>query len=171
MNFINSMKTELLNLFSFLKFTFMFIAVVWIIGYCIITFYENRFYKNGIPEHIGITHIIKTNSSGFLIREGCGGVIYRITEETAEKINKQGLAFLNQDLHGRGYRDPSERQSYEYYIFPPWQETPYQEPSESEIGTGAGRPVWMGGRVCSPMAGNTKRFLLRPSLVKALIIL
>jgi hypothetical protein len=53
-----------------------------------------------------------------LSREACGAVIFTLTQETINRIKRDGLAFFDGARQGRGY--PSQS----YYRYAPWKQTP-----------------------------------------------
>ena len=66
-----------------------------------------NYYMKFIPSQIGISYPVAFGSE-FGMREGCGVAIYRITKSTQEAINKEGLAFFDTALRGRGYINSSD---------------------------------------------------------------
>lgn len=105
-----------------MKYFFYFISILIIVSYSAIAIFKNDFYLKAIPAPIQIHKILKEREDGF-IRESCGGVIFQLSQSTIEKVEKQGLVFLNQDLHGRGYKDENERKRINY-TYNPWTKTP-----------------------------------------------
>lgn len=82
--------------------------------------YSPFFYKKAIPAQIEIDKVLKIKSeSGF--RDGCGGVIFKISDSTKNEVLKNGLNFLDKDLYGRGYK--GQKDQY-YYTYESWVETP-----------------------------------------------
>ncbi|MDD3019945.1 MAG: hypothetical protein PHX61_03060 [Alphaproteobacteria bacterium] len=105
----------------FLKYAFYWLVFILIAGYVSFKLYEPTFYKNAIPEQFEIEEILKIKSETW-ITGGCGGVIFKISDSTKNQVLKNGLNFLDKDLHGRGYKEVN-RERY-YYTYEPWVETP-----------------------------------------------
>ncbi|WUR12485.1 hypothetical protein E7V67_022715 [[Empedobacter] haloabium] len=79
--------------------------------------FQYIWYRKAIPEKIGITYPISTyDETGF--REGCGTIVFKLSDETLALIKKDGLKFLAGATQGRGH--PGEH----YYRYAEWQETP-----------------------------------------------
>lgn len=85
-------------------------------------------YRRAIPPEIGIASMIAEGSDASLFnlvvpasREACGGVVFRLSDETAAQLETRGLAYLGSARIGRGDKNgPNET----YGIYQPWQETP-----------------------------------------------
>ncbi|WP_156820220.1 hypothetical protein [Synechococcus sp. PCC 7336] len=75
-----------------------------------------------LPEKIEVSDVYRNKiSSG--ISEGCGAVIFTLTEEILEEINNQGLIFFNDATRARG----STRSNSRYYLYQRWQGTPLKQ--------------------------------------------
>lgn len=85
--------------------------------------FDTNFYRNALPEKIQVEGFVDAASDGVLLaREACGAVIYRLTHETIDAINSQGLSFFADARQGRGY--PVTHRKGPYYSYSPWKETP-----------------------------------------------
>lgn len=81
--------------------------------------FEDYWYRQVIPENIGLSYRITiTSNSGF--REGCGTAIYRLSNETAKAIQQKGLEYFTNSKQSRGYSD-------HYHKYGEWHETPRKD--------------------------------------------
>ncbi len=79
--------------------------------------YQYHWYSKAIPEKIGITYPVSMHdeTGG---REGCGTIVFKLSDRTLEMIKKDGLSFFVDATSGRGH--PGER----YYHYAEWKQTP-----------------------------------------------
>jgi hypothetical protein len=110
------------------------IKIFWIIGVVILILFagfkrsEGEWYIDLLPQELGVeTSYIEDGESG--LREGCGIVIFYLTQETIKKINTEKLGYFRNARisrkHDRRYGE--------------WKMTPLSPKSENaveEIGTG-----------------------------------
>jgi len=86
--------------------------------------FEDYWYRQAIPENIGLSYRISiTSDSG--LREGCGTAVYKLAGKTAESIKEQGLKFFEESGQARGHSD-------RYYTYGEWMETPRGDWARSE---------------------------------------
>lgn len=79
--------------------------------------YQYLWYAKAIPEKIGITYPVSTYAETGL-REGCGTIVFKLSDSTLAMIRKDGLAFFAGVTDGRGHPgDP-------YYRYAEWKRTP-----------------------------------------------
>lgn len=82
-------------------------------------------YSGIIPAKIGITYSIHIGGeSGF--REGCGAAIFRLSNTTADAIDREGLDFFNDVIYSRKSKE-------RYYTYSLWKETPVPDSWTSEV--------------------------------------
>src|SRR5688572_13725649 len=88
-------------------------------------FFETKFFRNALPIELETQGFATTGSDGGLVsalfefrREGCGGAIFRLTDEAREAIKTKGLAFFTNARHGRGY--PIADPLHHYYTYKMW---------------------------------------------------
>lgn len=109
---------------------FRSIANVFFSLVCIVTVFvlvwqlaSSYFFKNAIPQNLEITHILLQETHPSL-RESCGGVVFKISQATVDRIQEEGISFLNTDKVGRGYHFDRETTKSLYYTYEDWAETP-----------------------------------------------
>ena len=87
--------------------------------------FQYYWYAKAIPYKVGITYPISTYSeTGF--REGCGTIVFKLSDNTVETIKKERLKFFVGATQGRGH--PDDR----YYRYEEWKETPLPSSWTSE---------------------------------------
>lgn len=104
--------------YALLKKRKFFLAVL-IVAFPLLAYeaYQYHWYSKAIPEEIGITYPVSTyDESGG--REGCGTIVFKLSDHTLELIKKDGLSFFDGVTAGRGH--PGER----YYQYAQWKQTP-----------------------------------------------
>lgn len=86
--------------------------------------FEYDWYSGIIPAKIDITYAIHIGGeSGFL--KGCGGAIFRLSNATADAIDREGLDFFNDVIYSRKSKE-------RYYTYSSWKETPVPNSWTSE---------------------------------------
>ncbi len=79
--------------------------------------FQYHWFSQVIPKQLEITYPISIGEeSGF--REGCGAAVYKLSDKTIEKIQKNGLKFFEGARQGRGYQFDN------YYTYEAWKVTP-----------------------------------------------
>jgi hypothetical protein len=63
--------------------------------------YEYYWFTKVIPEKIGITYAVSIEEESAL-REGCGTVVFKVSDSTLEAIKKEGIHFFAEARQGRG---------------------------------------------------------------------
>lgn len=107
--------------------TVLVIAAVWLY----LAIHKTMFYRAALPAELGLTSELVTAGSCADVLDmilpvrpkAAGGALFRLDAETLAAIKRQGSAFFDDALLGRGYGDPSRRVTYRY-SYKPWQETP-----------------------------------------------
>lgn len=87
--------------------------------------FEYHWYSGIIPAKIGITYAIHFGGETGL-REGCGAAIFRLSNATADAIDREGLDFFNDVIYSRKSK---ERR----YTYSSWKETPVPDSWTSEV--------------------------------------
>jgi hypothetical protein len=77
-------------------------------------------HQDVLPPSIEVTALVSAREQTGLVREGCGGIIFQLSEPTVAAIEKQGLAFFADAIQARGHSLPSDS----YYRYAQWRETP-----------------------------------------------
>jgi hypothetical protein len=114
---------------------YLLAALIFLLPFISNEAFQYYWFAKAIPEKIGITYPISINQDiGF--REGCGTVVFKVSDRTLDAIKKDGLKFLSGATQGRGH--PGES----YYQYAEWKETPVP-PSWTSEGS------WMG---CSSLS-------------------
>ncbi|MEH1939640.1 MAG: hypothetical protein V7L01_05375 [Nostoc sp.] len=86
--------------------------------------FQYNSYSGIIPAKIGITYAIHIGGkTGF--REGCGAAIFRLSNATADAIDREGLNFFNDVIYSRKSKE-------RYYTYSSWKETPVPDSWTSE---------------------------------------
>lgn len=106
-------KTIVLFLVFVLVFTWLFYVLK-----------KERDLKKVLPKEIEVSKIISTHEK-IGLGQGCGIIIYKISQHTIDQINQQGLNFFENSKVARG-SESSEKQS-PYYFYQDWRKTPIQE--------------------------------------------
>jgi len=106
---------------QFLKHALYSLVFILIAGCLAFKLYEPISYESAIPLHIEIEEALRIKGETG-ITEGCGGIIFKISDLTKNQVLKNGVSFLDKDLYGRGYKDDKKKQYY--YTYEPWIETP-----------------------------------------------
>ena len=110
---------------------FVIAVLISVLAYFVYQHCVASFYRRALPNALETTSSVTWGSdvgwSNIILpirREACGAVVFQLTADTIEKIQKQGIAFFSEARQGRGNaRDNSYRYSYAA-----WQATP--APSE-----------------------------------------
>ena len=92
--------------------------------------FETLHYRKLIPAQIGLDYNFATTGSDASLwgavfrfdRKACGSAIFTMSESTADAIRKQGLDFLKDASHGRGYTEKDR--SFINYSYRSWRATP-----------------------------------------------
>lgn len=79
--------------------------------------FQYYFFAKVIPQNIGINYPVSINDEGGF-REGCGTVVFKVSDSTLETIKKDGLKFFSGATQGRGHLGNP------YYRYTEWKETP-----------------------------------------------
>jgi hypothetical protein len=74
-------------------------------------------YAKAIPGKFSITYAVSIYAEGGF-SEGCGTIVFKLSDNTVETINKEGLKFFVGATEGRGH--PGDRD----YRYAEWKETP-----------------------------------------------
>lgn len=86
--------------------------------------FEYDWYSGFIPSKIGITYAIHIGGESHF-REGCGAAIFRLTNVTADAIDRKGIIFFNDAIYSRKSKDPND-------TYKSWKETPVPSTWTSE---------------------------------------
>ena len=114
----------------FQKGNFKTIVVILLAPYLAYEVFQYYWYAAVLPSQFKITYPVSIGDEwGF--REGCGVAVFKISDETIEDIQKNGLNFFDGATQARGLTKPKESLSssvrlsdYSYHTFKTWQETP-----------------------------------------------
>lgn len=98
--------------------------------YCLYWLYNQNFNKELLPEKIEVSSFVLSKED-FDLREGCGIKVFKLSKNTLDKINQQGLSFFKNATKARGYDLDKHRYNH-YYSYKQWQETPVQESKENK---------------------------------------
>jgi hypothetical protein len=82
--------------------------------------YSLASHQDVLPPSIEVTALVSARERTGLVREGCGGIIFQLSEPTVAAIERQGLAFFAGATQARGHSLPSDS----YYRYAQWRETP-----------------------------------------------
>ncbi|NEU82092.1 hypothetical protein [Nostoc sp. UIC 10630] len=86
--------------------------------------FEYDWYSGIIPAKIDITYAIHIGGESYF-REGCGAAIFRLSNATADAIDREGLDFFNDVIYSRKSKE-------RYYTYTSWKETPVPNSWTSE---------------------------------------
>ena len=116
----------------FQKGNFKSIVVILLAPFLAYEVFQYCWYAAVLPSQIKITYPVSIgDESGF--REGCGVAVFKVSDETIEDIQKNGLKFFDGATQGRGFPKPKEPLSfsdhkklsdYSYHTYETWKETP-----------------------------------------------
>lgn len=122
----------------FKKQAYLFLVMAALSPFIAYKAFQYYWFSQVLPPQIGISYPISINDEfGFL--EGCGTAAFKVSDETLETIERDGLRFFSGAIQGRGYpNDP-------YYKYEDWKETPVP-PSWTNEGS------WM---LCSGLGSET----------------
>lgn len=114
-----------------MKIKFILLLFIFTIIYCYCLYWldSQNFSKGLLPEKIEVSGSVLIKEE-FLIREGCGIKVFKVSKNTLTQINQQGLTFFKNTTKARGYDLDKHRYNH-YYSYEQWQETPVQESEEN----------------------------------------
>lgn len=102
-------------------------VLTFVLAYCVYQDCVASFYRKALPSVLATTSNVTWGSdigwSDIILpirHEACGAVVFQLTPDTIEKIQKQGIAFFSEARQGRG---SSPKNRY-YYSYAAWQPTP-----------------------------------------------
>lgn len=100
--------------------------------------FQYYWFSKVLPPQISISYPISINDEGGFL-EGCGTAAFKVSDETLEAIQRDGMKFFSGATQGRGHpNDP-------YYKYEDWKETPVP-PTWTNEGS------WM---LCSGLSSET----------------
>lgn len=85
--------------------------------YCAWSLFEWNWYLNILPAGIGTSYPIHIDGQSDF-REGCGVAVFRLDRGTTQRIQAEGIEFLNTARHSR-------KRSDAYHAFEEWKPTPH----------------------------------------------
>lgn len=97
--------------------TVKWISISLVSVYGVLTLFQWNWYLGIVPRPIGTTYPVYIGSQSGL-REGCGAAIFRLDRSTTQRIEEEGLSFLNSAKQSRKWAD-------EYRTFGDWKPTPH----------------------------------------------
>lgn len=74
-------------------------------------------YSQAIPAKIELAYPVSLYEEGGF-REGCGTVVFKITDHTQKSLQREGISFLGNATEARGHAGDA------YYHYAAWQPTP-----------------------------------------------
>lgn len=91
-------------------------------------YYQVRLYKEATPGKFQLADLIYHDEQANL-REGCGGAVFKLSDQSLASIKQQGLAYFNDATLGRdGAR---------YHQYAPWQALAHKRASQDWLLRGA----------------------------------
>lgn len=96
--------------------------------------YSQSFYKGFLPKDLEISGPVLPKDEMVGLTGGCGIVIFRLSENTLNKVSQRKLSFLKDLTKARNY-DLDKYNSHYSYV--EWQETPLQQSNNN-------KNFWMG---------------------------
>lgn len=99
------------------KQTYLLAVAIFLLPFAATEAFQYYWFAKAIPEKIGITYPVSIKDEGGF-REGCGTVVFKVSDSTLEAIKKEGLNFFSGATQGRGHL------SEPYYQYAEWKETP-----------------------------------------------
>jgi hypothetical protein len=92
--------------------------------------YSQNFYKGRLPEKLELSGsaLILDESD---LREGCGIIVFKLSEHTLDQINQKKLKFFNGLTKARDYYLNDNKYNH-HYSYQEWKETPVEESSKNK---------------------------------------
>jgi hypothetical protein len=92
--------------------------------------YSQSFYKGRLPEKLELSGSALILDE-FGLREGCGIVVFKLSEHALNQINHKELKFFDGLTKARDYHLKDNRYNH-HYSYQEWKETPVEESSENK---------------------------------------
>lgn len=127
----------------------MLFAWLLLCGYLVFKLVEREQMIQALPAGIepSGTKLI-AGETGF--REGCGAAIFGLSSDTRQRLQREGLAFLEAARQSRGHTD-------DYYAFGQWRSTPLEFTADVD---GGWRALWCAGN--GPLIRRVNLAVQRP---------
>jgi hypothetical protein len=100
------------------------IAAALVALYCAAGLFEWYWYLSMLPARIGTSYPIHISGQSDF-REGCGIAVFRLDRATTQRIQAQGIGFLNTARQSRKWQDA-------YHTLQEWKPTPHPRDRESD---------------------------------------